>query len=111
MDDNALNKLRMLQDMAVEHAVEEMDAASKLTLSSKTERGDRAWLTGMCSKSLGVAVRVEQFIALRERGAAYRGDTQSEEDEEKSQAAFIRRAEAQLKGIMERAKPRFKHGA
>lgn len=111
MHPEQLEKLKQLQETAVDHAIEEMDAAGRLTLDSKANRGDRAWLTGMCSKSLGVAVRVEQFMVLRERGEGYRSDSQSDADEEKTQAEFVRRAEAQLKGILERSRPKFKHDA
>lgn len=110
MDEAKLQRLREIQDMAIEHAIEEMDAVHALTLATKEERGDRAWLTGMCAKSIGVAVRIEQFISLREqRSGAW--PRQTEEDEQREREAFVRRAEAQLRSIMQRQKPRFKHRA
>jgi len=107
MNEDAKTQLERLQTLAIAHAIEEMDAAHDLTLATKEDRGDRAWLTGMCGKSLGVALRVEQYLALKERGAAFNG--QSEEDAAKAEAAFVRRAEAQLEQIMGRARPVFKH--
>lgn len=107
MNEDTKAKLERLQTLALAHAVEEMDAAHALTLATKEDRGDRSWLTGMCGKSLGVALRVEQYLALKERGAEFNG--QSEGDAAKAEAAFVRRAEAQIAQIMGRARPSFKH--
>lgn len=99
MTDDQLASLQRIQDVAIEHAVDEMDAAHALTLATKEERGDRAWLTGMAGKSLGVAVRIEQFIVLKERAASL-GVKNSDADEDARQASFLKRAEAQLQSIM-----------
>lgn len=99
-----MDQLKAMQDTAFDHAIEEMNAAHNKTLETKEDRGDRAWLTGMCSKSLGVAVRIEQFMALRERGSGFEPD--DPEAEEKRQAAFVKRAEGQLQKIIEHSKIR-----
>ncbi len=108
MEKTRLHQLMDIQDKAIKHAVEEMEAASALTLDTKTGRGDRAWLTGMCAKSIGVAVRIEQFLLLRER-ASNGFDQRDDEEQERAEAEAVRRAEAQMKAIIERAKPNFKH--
>lgn len=104
-----LDRLKQIQDQAIDHAIEEMDAASTLTLKTKEERGDRAWLTGMCSKSLSVAYRVQQFLEVCERGDLG-FDHREEEEQERAAAEFVKRAEAQMRSIIERGRPKFKHG-
>lgn len=93
-------ELERIQKVAIEHAVQEMDAAAALTLDTKGERGDRGWLTGMAAKSLGVAVRIEQFMALR------RGDGQRSGDDEEQQARaktrMVAKAKREVASILER---------
>ena len=109
IDKARIDELREVQGMALDHAVEEMQAAHALGLDSKDARGDRGWLTGMAAKSLGVAVKIEQLISLREgRGP---GD---DEDDEKAAAKMVRTARAEVAEILERAsagpQPRKKRG-
>jgi hypothetical protein len=91
------DELREIQDMAVEHAIEEMQAADLLGIDSKDDRGDRGWLTGMAAKSLGVAVRIEQFLALRKDRKV------PDDSEEEAKRALISRARAEVKGLISRA--------
>lgn len=101
ISEDRLKQLEALQEYAIDHAVEEMDEARKLGLGDKDSRGDRAWLTKMCDKSLGVAVRVEQFIALHSRKGFEPSDPNAEE---KAQAKFVNDAKAAISKILERAK-------
>jgi hypothetical protein len=97
IDKARLDELREVQAMALDHAVEEMQAAHALGLDSKDARGDRGWLTGMAAKSLGVAVKIEQLIALRDgRGKG------SDEDDEQAAAKMVRTARAEVAQILER---------
>lgn len=106
MDQDRIKQLEGIRDMAIDHAIEEMGAANELTLATKDERGDRAWLTKMCGQSLTIAVRVEQFLMLKDRDG---GDYRDDEDQERAGSAFVKRAEAQMKAIMDRSRPEFKH--
>ena len=101
MSPEKLIRLQEVQEMALDHAIEEMEAAHDLTLATKEDRGDRAWLTGMAAKSLGVVAKIEQFLALKERSPGYQGDDETASSQE---AAFVKRAEAQLNKIMGRTK-------
>lgn len=99
MDTDA--ELKRIQDMAVKHAIQEMDAAGALTLDTKESRGDRGWLTGMAAKSLGVAVKIEQFLALRES----RKDWGEDEDEvDAAKQRLVAKAGAEVAAIMRRVK-------
>ena len=102
MDAEREQKLRAVQDMAIDNAVEEMEAAHEKSLQTKGDRGDRGWLTGMAAKSMGVAVRIEQFLMLRSRGAIYTGD--DAEAEAAAVDSMIRSARAEVGRIMENAK-------
>jgi hypothetical protein len=93
-------ELERIQDVALRHAVEEMDAAAELTLESKQERGDRAWLSGMSGKSLGVAVRIEQFLILRRR-EGFGGEDAKEE--EAAKVEMLKKARGEVSKILERA--------
>lgn len=103
MNPEKLARLKEVQEMALDHAIEEMEAAHDLTLATKEERGDRSWLTGMAAKSLAVVGRIEQYLALKERPqGGLSNNTGADPDEQ--EAAFVRRAEAQLNKIMGRSK-------
>lgn len=91
--------LRAMQETAIEHAIEEMQAAHKLDLATKTSRGDRGWLTGMAAKSVGVAVKIEQFFQLRAQRAPADPDAEDRETE-----AMVKRASAEVERIMEKAR-------
>lgn len=95
-------QLRAIQDQALDHAVEEMTAAGERTLETKEDRGDRSWLTGMASKSLSVAVKIEQFIALRERLNPSGHETP--EDEKKAADRLISRARDDVAKVLGRVK-------
>ena len=93
-------ELRRIQDVAIEHALAEMDESAARTLETKEARGDRGFLTGMAAKSLGVAVKIEQFLLLRkERKAAGMNDPA---EEESAKASLIANARAETRGILER---------
>jgi hypothetical protein len=95
------DELRRIQDLAVKHAVEEMDAAAALGLDTKEGRGDRGWLTGMAGKSLSVAVKIEQFVALR---AGRKMTAEDEEDEDTAKTRLVKEASAEVAEIMKRVR-------
>lgn len=103
MDDEGRDQdeeLRRIQDIAVDHAIAEMDEAASRGLDTKADRGDRGFLTGMAAKSLGVAVKIEQFLLLRkERKATGLNDP---EEERQAKATLIANARAETRGILER---------
>lgn len=91
-------ELRNVQNMALDHAIEEMNAAHTRGLESKEDRGDRGFLTGMASKSVSVAVKIEQFIMLRNR----EGMSTSDEDDERAAATLVKTARAEVAQILEK---------
>lgn len=94
-------ELRRIQNLAVQNAIQEMDAAAALGLDTKEGRGDRGWLTGMAGKSLAVAVKIEQFVALR---AGRKTTPDEEEDEEASKGRLVKEASAEVAEIMKRVR-------
>jgi hypothetical protein len=93
-------ELLRIQQISIEHAIEEMDAAAERGVKTTVDRGDRGFLTGMAAKSLGVAVRIEQFLALR-RGEGG-GDDDHEEQEQKAKVKLVSKSKAEVAKIMER---------
>ena len=93
--------LKRIQDIAIEHAVAEMDEAHARGLDTKEDRGDRGFLTGMAAKSLGVAVKIEQFLILRNREGGYNMD---EENVELAKNQLVKNARAEVAEIMKRVK-------
>ena len=99
-------ELKRIQEMAINHAIEEMNASDERGIDSREDRGDRGFLTGMAARSLGVAVKIEQFLALR-RDHAARGQPEDEADEERAKSELIRKATAEVQGVLARVrKPR-----
>lgn len=94
-------ELRDIQQTALDHAIEEMAAADALGIKTAKDRGDRSWLTGMAAKSLGVAVRIEQFIALRNGKKANDGDDDDQEKAAKDK--MVKTARTEVAKILERA--------
>lgn len=94
--------LRAIQDMAVDHAIEEMNASSELGVESREDRGDRYFLTKMSKESLTVAAKVEGYIMLRNRPDGRWNP--NEDDEREAVARMIKRARGEVAGIIERAK-------
>lgn len=92
-------KLREMQDMAIDRAIEENEAAHERGLATKIDRGDRGWLTGMAAKSVGLAVKVEQFFQLRAQRAPLDPDADDAATE-----AMVKRASAEVERIMAAAK-------
>lgn len=99
MDTDYEAELERIQGIALDHAIGEMDASDKRGLESPVERGDRGFLTGMAAKSLGVAVRIEQFLILRRR-EGFASDNPKEEQDATN--AMIKKARAEVRGILER---------
>lgn len=97
-DDTDAELLR-IQQAAIDNAIEEMDAACGLTLDDKQSRGDRGWLTGMAAKSLGVAVRIEQFMAARRTGVPPGEDEDTEAD---AKRRLVKKARGEVAQILER---------
>ncbi len=105
MDHDA--ELKRIQEMAINHAIEEMNASDERGIESREERGDRGFLTGMAARSLGVAVKIEQFLALRREHAARGQPLDDEADEERAKAKLIKQARAEVQGVLARVrKPR-----
>jgi hypothetical protein len=104
IDKTQESELKRIQDMAVNHAIDEMDATSELTLATKEERGDRHWLTKMATQSLTVAARIESFIMLKNR--EIKGEAGGENDESETMRIdrMIKSARAEVVGIVKRAK-------
>ena len=92
-----IEQLREMQEIALDHAVEEMQAAHKLNLETKTSRGDRGWLTGMATKSVGVAVKIEQYLQMREARKALIDP----DEEDRHEAAMVRKASAEVSKLLE----------
>jgi hypothetical protein len=99
--------LREIQDQAVTHAIEEMNAAAQLGLKEKEDRGDRFWLTKMATQSLTLAAKVEGFIMLRsrEKGAP---SPEDEETEARATDKLIKKARGEVAAILERARAGYK---
>jgi len=91
-------ELERIQNIALDHAIEELDAADQRGLETTADRGDRGFLTGMAAKSLGVAVRIEQFLILRRREGF--GDDDAEQQAATSN--MVKKARAEVRGILER---------
>lgn len=110
LDKDREDELREVQNMALDHAIEEMNAAHARGLDRKEDRGDRGFLTGMASKSVGVAVKIEQFIMLRNR----EGMGTPPEDDDRAAANLVKTARAEVAQILEKvgagAQPRRKRG-
>jgi hypothetical protein len=91
--------LRLMQEQSIDRAIEENAKAHETGLDSKTSRGDRGWLTGMAAKSVGLAVKVEQFFQLR----AQRSPLDPDADDAATEA-MVKRASAEVERIMAAAK-------
>jgi hypothetical protein len=98
--DDIESELERIQGIALKHAIDELDAADGLGLDSKTARGDRGFLTGMSARSLGVAVRIEQFLILRRREGF--GSLDDEKDEKAAKVEMLRKARGEVTKILER---------
>lgn len=94
-------ELRRIQDMAIRHTVEQMDAADTFGLDCAKDRGDRGFLTSMAAKSMGVAVRIEQYVELCNRSGLY--DLRDQEEQDAARDRMISKARAEVKSILERA--------
>lgn len=95
------DKLRAIQDKAVDHAIEELNAADDLGIASREDRGDRYFLTKMAKESLTVAAKVEGFVMLRTREGRFNPDP---EEENEAINRMIKRARGEVDAILKRAK-------
>jgi hypothetical protein len=91
--------LRLMQEQVIDRAIAENEKAHGLGLETKTDRGDRGWLTGMAAKSVGLAVKVEQFFQLRSQRAPMDPDADDAATEQ-----MVKRASAEVERIMAAAK-------
>lgn len=91
--------LRKMQESAIDMAIAEHEAAAAKGLDTKTDRGDRGWLTGMASKSVGLAVKVEQFFQLR----AQRTSVDPDEDDRETEK-MVKQASATVAKLFESMK-------
>lgn len=101
MRDDQKVELRRVQEMAVDHAIDEMDEAHGRTLDDAESRGDRRWLTQMAASSLKVAMQIEQFIALRDRPDMYKTPANEASNEEATRR-MIAAAEAKVVEITQK---------
>ena len=100
MMDDIEKELERIQGIALQHAIDEMDESATRTLATKEDRGDRGFLTGMAAKSLGVAVRIEQFLILRRREGF--GGMDDAADEQAAKLEMVKKARGEVAKIMER---------
>jgi hypothetical protein len=98
MRDDQKSELRRIQEMSIDHAIDEMDEAHGRTIDNPEDRGDRYFLTGMASRSLKIAMQVEQFIALRDRPDMYKTAANQEEND-KAVDRMVARAQAKITDI------------
>lgn len=98
--DDIEQELERIQGLALRHAIDEMDAAHARGIDTKEDRGDRGFLTGMSAKSLGVAVRIEQFLILRRREGF--GGMDDAADEQAAKLEMVKKARGEVAKIMER---------
>ncbi len=103
MTDEQKAELQRIQDMAVNHAIEEMSEAGALTLATKDDRGDRFWLTKMASQSLALAARVEAYVMLKQR-EGIGADHETEETENARIDRMIKSARSEVSSIVAKAK-------
>lgn len=102
MMDDIETELERIQGVALKHAIDEMDEAAARALDTKEGRGDRGFLTGMAAKSLGVAVRIEQFLMLRRREGFEARDPDDPAAEANAKMAMVKKARGEVAKIMER---------
>lgn len=95
-------ELRAIQDQAVTHAIEEMNAASELGLTTKEARGDRFWLTKMATQSITLAAKVEGFILLKSREGGEPPD--GDDTEDRATDRLIKAARGEVTAILERVR-------
>lgn len=100
--DDIEQELERVQGVALKHAIDEMDEAAARGLDTKEDRGDRGFLTGMAAKSLGVAVRIEQFLMLRRREGGEPINPEDPDGETKAKMAMVKKARGEVAKIMER---------
>lgn len=93
-------QLEQIQQMAIEHAMEEMHAAHELGVETKEDRGNRAWLSKMCAQSLNVMLTIERYLELKKTSHA----SHNPGVEERAQDAFVKKAQAHLDRIIKRNK-------
>lgn len=93
--------LERIQNLAIDHAIEEIDMAHQNSLNDKDERGDRFFLTKMGEKSLGVACKIENFIALKERDGRWQTNP---EQEDAQIERMVKQARTEVESIIKRAK-------
>lgn len=91
-------ELRRIQEMALDHAINEMDEAHGKSLDTAEDRGDRHWFTKMASGSIKVAAQIENFILLRNRPGMYDALKRQEENE-KAADDLVKRAQAKILDI------------
>jgi hypothetical protein len=90
------SELKRIQGIAIEHAIEEVDASHQRTLETKEERGDRGWLSQMASRSLAVAVKIETLLNMRRNG----GTKDDEEREREAKQQLLDQAQAEVSRIL-----------
>lgn len=93
-------ELERVQNVSLGHAIQEMDASAQRGIDTAADRGDRGFLTGMAAKSLGVAVRIEQFLILRRREGF--GGMDDEAGQQAAKVQMLKKARGEVRGILDR---------
>lgn len=69
MRDDQLDELKRMQEVAIDHAIEAIDAAdTECDISSKEGRGNRVWLTKAANEGMKLACAVERLLQMRGQG-------------------------------------------
>lgn len=97
-----LSELERIQDLALDHTVESIDAAAKCDLDEKEGRGNRVWLTKAANESMKLVLQVERFFAMR-RGDLPDNEKGKSPDQQAEEA--VQRAASKYKDFQNRARP------
>lgn len=65
MRDDQLERLKKCQEVAIDHAIEAIEAAEECDISTKDGRGNRVWLTKNANESMKMACMVERLVQMR----------------------------------------------
>lgn len=58
-------RLRDMQEKAVDNAIDEFDLANTFGIEDADDRIQRSYLVGMATKSVSLAAKIEQYFSLR----------------------------------------------
>lgn len=93
MRDDQKSELDRIQEIAIDHAIESIDAANDLCdISDKEGRGDRVWLTKGANESMKLVCVIQRFFEMK----ANIDGTKTPQQVEDSAQSIIDKAEKQL---------------